>query len=147
MTATNEAQLIAGAIKDVQKNGWGQSYLFNEGTQRHCILGSIGFARWGDQWNIDCTKALNNKDGNDEEMYVRLVSDPLTKSVIERLYHAILAQDPGYGEGWTPETDSFKDQYLGCAVYGWNDERNYAEGEEDVLEILQKVQAEIGVTE
>lgn len=124
----NEAELVAGTIKAVKDKGWTTTLLYREETNQHCVLGSIGYARWGAQWDIDCSLHENT-----DEMYDRLNGDPLTRSLIEKMNNVVLALDESFGwENWTPNS----------VVYSWNDDQ---EEVEDILEVLEKVQAEIGL--
>lgn len=135
-----EAQLVAGAIQDVKDRGYGSSYLYDEDTQKHCILGSIGYARWGEQWDLDCSDPYTSFDNT---MYKRLAADPVTRALIGRITDAIKSKT----DRTMPSRrfDQFVDECLMVYVYGWNDDLKDAVGKENVLEILEKVQADIGI--
>lgn len=136
MSEMSEAQLVAGAIQDVKERGYSSGYLFDQDNNRHCILGSIGYARWGEQWDVDCSF------GEGEDMYVRLSTDLLTRSLIGRISDAIEAKtNRKRGDN---SHDEFLDEYIVAYVYGWNDDLKTSEGKENVLEVLEKVQADIG---
>jgi hypothetical protein len=144
----NEAELVAAAIQDVKDRGYSSSYLTDPDTMKHCVLGSIGFARWGDQWDIDCSRF-----GEGSEMYSRLQRDTLTRGLIKRVSEAISAKDPELMEKYdSPSTFSsvYEGEYFNCLVYDWNDELvdklgSDTAGQQELLEVLEKVQAEIGV--
>jgi hypothetical protein len=137
----NEAELIAGTIESVKTQGWTTSYLFEVDTGRHCILGAIGYARWGDQWDIDCREFNEG-----EEMYQRLAEDSLTHSLIKKISKVIIAKSPQYGGRHPGSTSPYEDEYLNCLLYGWNDDLSHVDdGDEVVMEVLEKTQAEIGI--
>lgn len=144
MSEMSEAQLVAGAIQDVKDRGYGSGYLLAGDSGRHCILGSIGYARWGEQWDVDCRETCDSTD-TDTKMYVRLAQDPLTRSLIGRIGDAIKAKT--HTEMMDKSGDTFPDEYVICYVYGWNDDLKFADGKENVLEVLEKVQASIGIEE
>ncbi len=141
----NEAELVAGTIDTIKTRGWTTSHLLDESTGKHCILGAIGYARWGNNWDVDC-----HDEGDSDEMYKRLLADPVTRSVIQKIGDIIVAQDPDYtpndcdGQG-VGFADAYDHAYLASLVYGWNDDQLQPEGTKEVLEVLEKAQAEIGV--
>lgn len=141
MSGMSEAQLVAGAIQDVKDRGYSSGYLFDDDTKKHCVLGSIGYARWGEQWDVDCSQFESAND----EMYERLSTDSLTRSLIGRIGDAIKAKTSR--KMADQSDDTFTDEYIMCYVYGWNDDLKPSNGKKDVLEVLEKVQADIGIEE
>jgi hypothetical protein len=129
----NEAQVVAHALETIKQDGWMRGWLSFDhyGKRRHCILGAIGYARWGTQWDIDC----DNMDTSGA-LYERLSADPATRRVIDHIYDVVIANGmaKAVAEGSVVRAEQI-------TVYRWND---HQETEEEIIEVLEKVQAEIG---
>jgi hypothetical protein len=135
----NEAELVAETIATIKRDGWSPVFLATPDDGRHCILGAIGRARWGTQWDLDC----NDPDGINE-VYERLARDPLTRSLIDRIADVLIAKDDDsrcYADILEERKPAFDGDHEEQIVFTWNDTQH---DEEDILEVLEKVQAEIG---
>jgi hypothetical protein len=127
----NEAQLVAETIATVKRDGWVRGYLAHP-AGGHCILGAIGRARWGSQWDVDCSSNTTQEF----RAYGRLQQDPLTKSLVNRILDVVITIDEGIG--YSAESDGRRQ----ALVYYWNDNQ---ETGDKILDVLEKVQAEVGV--
>lgn len=113
------------AIETVKK-GWGKGHLWgrskNTGEEFHCMLGAIGVARWGQQfdgWVGDWQHDLR----------AMMQEDPVTSAMIAKVRTVIHEQYPQYRP----------DHGLG-AIYHFND--FFDRTQEEILAILEKAAAD-----
>ena len=135
----DEAQLVAGTIETIKLEGWTQGKLLDRHTKRHCILGAIGKARWGSNWDVDCV-------GNGEKAYRALRTDEVTRRLIAKiarhLFEARGAEQWDFSGLDEVDLKSDPDDFL----VTWNDEMlSRMHGEEELIAVLEKVQAEVGL--
>lgn len=134
----NEQQLIADTIEVLQK-GWGRGDLV-DGENKRCLLGAIGHARWGHQWDLDCNKASSAG-----VVYERLGQDPLTAALIRKISDTIVANQLLLNHSPSrADFDGYLGHYDNVMCFMFNDEQMPQTGAENVLALLEKVQADIG---
>ncbi|HEX4716308.1 MAG TPA: hypothetical protein VH164_15410 [Ktedonobacteraceae bacterium] len=135
----NEAQLVAATIDVIKREGWTQGALIDKQTKQHCILGAVGKARWGNQWDKDCLSSAKS-------VYLELMLDRVTGAVINRIAKMLytnLEPDQLARIGVESEQDLAEDP--DGLVIGWNDDLlSHTHGEEELLAVLAKIQAEVG---
>lgn len=137
----NEAELVAATIATVKRDGWSTGSLFRNSDKTHCILGAIGKARWGNQWDVDCLDSNESK-----EVYLRLRNDPVTNALVGKVKELLLVQmdrEEFYDKTGNDEEILLDDRWTHDVVMEWND--SLLHSEDELLEVLEKVQAEIGV--
>lgn len=137
----NEAELIAGTIDVIEKGGWTQGRLIDPDTQKHCILGAVGKARWGPDWDLEC---LARNEGN--EVYNRLRADELTNSLVSKLAVHLYGQYPqekiyaAFGYDDLPDVEEDPTDF----IIGWNDDLlTELHGQGELLAALRSFAADL----
>jgi len=134
----NEAQLVANTTEIIKTGGWVRNRLVTD-DGRHCILGAIGKARWGHQWDMDCMTGM-------VAVCKRLGEDPVASAVVRRVREHLVASHQQSADRWTVLSHCAEGEYPGhhdqTVVYQWND---YNTNYEELLDVLGKVQAEVGL--
>lgn len=143
----DEAELVAATIDVINSDGWTIGAMGGQGgNDERCVLGSLGRARWGAQWDIDCCANVGALSAT--WIYQRIANDPVAYSVVKRIADVLTAESPellahrGWaGCSWDQEKEQYRgESYLGT-VCDWNDQNATTKA---VITVLEKVQAEVG---
>lgn len=84
---TTEAEVYDHILAEMNADRWLPGKLY-DGVDSHCLLGMIGHAVWGAQWNLDCTRRAACTT-----LYHHLKAHPASGAAITRLARLIAEND------------------------------------------------------
>jgi hypothetical protein len=127
------SDLAHQTIETIQRDGWIKGTMGGMRTGEHCLLGSIGKARWGEQWEADCNRGF---------AYDLLKKDATARGLVHRLVNIIVKISEAKKKEAIKFAHTYREpstkQILNRAqemVYSWNDTEA---SEEAVLTVLRE---------
>jgi hypothetical protein len=128
------SELAFQTIETIRRDGWTTGIMGGQREGRHCLLGSIGKARWGDQWDMDCQSELEN-------VYEKLKTDAAARGLVQRLVNVIakrseLRKRQAIEMAHTPHSKWLAARVEQQIVYGWNDQE--AASVRSVISVLKE---------